>query len=127
MDRKEFSLRLSELTQDQRTTLHEFLLLVKVNEETAMQFLYARKFDLDRAVALYQRYESKLDCYGVRKVTFVDILPELKTGKLVIPWSRDRQKAGLLIFHLDRHDPSCFPPVSTLALTFYLVTILIQE
>lgn len=128
-DERDSSLRnaISELTQDQKNMLHDFLQIHHTNEDTALQFLYARKFDLDRAITLYEEYLSKVELYEFQNVKFVEILPELKTGKLLIPGTRDLKRAGLMIFYAGRHEPDVFPPVATLALTYYLTRILIQD
>lgn len=68
-----------------------------------------------------------MELHGLSGLCFLEILPELKTRKIIIPGSQDRQGHGILIYYASRHDPEAFPPVATLALFYYMTLRLLED
>jgi len=57
-----------------------------VSWSTALRFLYARKFDVNRAVTLFEQHEATRQREGLNKFdpTKEPLLSELSTGKFTI-------------------------------------------
>ena len=74
---------------------------------SAVKFLMARKFHVDRALALYQQHELMRIREGL---TVFDpasspLKEELKTGKFTILPGKDANGATLALFNAHRHEP----------------------
>merc|ERR1719330_1294864 len=75
---------------------------------SAVKFLMARKFNVDRALVLYQQHEIMRLREGL---TFFDhnggpLQSELSKGKFTILPHRDPNGAAIALFNLSGHDPS---------------------
>lgn len=78
---------------------------------TAVKFLMARKFDIRRALALYEQHEITRNREGLVKLdpSREPLKTELETGKFTILPTRDPSGAAIAIFTACRH----FPLVTT--------------
>lgn len=78
---------------------------------TAVRFLMARKFDIRRALALYEQHEITRTREGLAKLDPArePLRTELETGKFTLLPTRDPSGAAIAIFTACRH----FPPVTT--------------
>ncbi|XP_067642390.1 tyrosine-protein phosphatase non-receptor type 9 isoform X2 [Eurosta solidaginis] len=78
-----------------------------ISHTTAVKFLYARKFDVLRAVSLYEQHELIRLREGLYNIN-PDIEPlysELQIGKFTILPSRDTTGAAIAIFTASKHSP----------------------
>lgn len=83
---------------------------------TAVKFLMARKFDVSRAVSLYEQHEATRQREGLTHLN-PDIDPlrsELGTGKFTILPCRDNSGAAVAIFTARLHDPHITSQQTTL-------------
>ncbi|XP_044734872.1 tyrosine-protein phosphatase non-receptor type 9 [Chrysoperla carnea] len=78
-----------------------------VSWSTAVKFLLARKFDVTRAVALYEQHEITRLREGLINFdpTADPLCDELKTGKFTILSSRDASGAAIALFTANLHIP----------------------
>ncbi|KAF2349383.1 PTP type protein phosphatase [Trinorchestia longiramus] len=74
---------------------------------TAVKFLMARKFDVNRALQLYQQHEITRQKEGLCNfdVNEEPLRSELATGKFTILWCRDVSGAAIALFSAKLHDP----------------------
>uniref|UniRef100_U5EPN3 Tyrosine-protein phosphatase non-receptor type 9 n=1 Tax=Corethrella appendiculata TaxID=1370023 RepID=U5EPN3_9DIPT len=78
-----------------------------VTPATATKFLLARKFDIPRAVALYEQHEiirKRESLYGFDPLTD-PLRTELETGKFTILPGRDASGAAIALFTAHLHSP----------------------
>lgn len=90
------------------------------SRSTAVKFCFGRKFELERIFPLYEAYKKRVQERHLENVTIVDVLDELRTEKMYLPGSRDRQGAALFVVRAGSHVPGQFPKESTLRLAFYM-------
>ncbi|XP_045132303.1 tyrosine-protein phosphatase non-receptor type 9-like isoform X5 [Portunus trituberculatus] len=83
---------------------------------TAVKFLMARKFDVPRAVSLYEQHESTRHREGLVNLnpTCDPLLTELSTGKFTILPVRDESGAAIAVFTARLHDPRATTQQTTL-------------
>ncbi|XP_063697300.1 tyrosine-protein phosphatase non-receptor type 9 isoform X2 [Culicoides brevitarsis] len=101
----------------QNTAVNQFLDLVNssnknpqrapVTSAVALKFLFARKFDVNRAVQLFEQHELtrlREGLYNINPMT-TDLLTELQTGKFTILPERDASGAAIALFTANLHNP----------------------
>ncbi|XP_011175125.1 tyrosine-protein phosphatase non-receptor type 9 [Solenopsis invicta] len=105
------------LTAEQEQATKEFIEAVNrcragrragpVSWSTAVKFLAARKFEVQRALALYEQHEAtrKREGLAVLYPTQEPLLSELYTGKFTVLPSRDATGAAIAIFTAHLHLP----------------------
>ncbi|XP_014488930.1 PREDICTED: tyrosine-protein phosphatase non-receptor type 9 [Dinoponera quadriceps] len=105
------------LTVEQEQATKEFIEAVNkcragrragpVSWSTAVKFLAARKFEVQRALALYEQHEAtrRREGLAVLHPTQEPLLSELRTGKFTVLPSRDATGAAIAIFTAHLHLP----------------------
>ncbi|XP_018805128.1 PREDICTED: tyrosine-protein phosphatase non-receptor type 9 isoform X1 [Bactrocera latifrons] len=96
---------------------------------TAIKFLYARKFDVHRAVSLYEQHEQIRLREGLYNIN-PDLEPlysELKTGKFTILPSRDANGAAIALFTANKHSPLSVTHTITLQGIVYQLDCALQD
>ncbi|KAG6798388.1 tyrosine-protein phosphatase non-receptor type 9 [Apis mellifera caucasica] len=105
------------LTVEQEQATKEFIEAVNkcragrragpVSWSTAVKFLTARKFEVARALALYEQHEATRRREGLALLypTQEPLLTELRTGKFTVLPSRDATGAAIAIFTAHLHLP----------------------
>lgn len=101
------------LTVEQEQVTKKFIEAVNKNQSspvswgTAVKFLLARKFDISRAISLYEQHEATR-----RQENLSSLVPsqeplrsELRTGKFTVLPSRDSSGAAIAIFTAHLHIP----------------------
>lgn len=78
-----------------------------MSDKTALKFLIARKFDVDRAVQLYQRHEIVRLNEGLANIDIDEegLKSELNSGKFTILKDRDNNDSAIAIFTAKLHSP----------------------
>ncbi|XP_070074372.1 tyrosine-protein phosphatase non-receptor type 9 isoform X2 [Drosophila takahashii] len=100
-----------------------------ISHTTAVKFLYARKFDIPRAVSLYEQHEQirlKEYLYNIDP----DVEPlrsELQTGKFTILPARTSSGAAIALFTANRHSPLCVSHTTTLQGIVYQLDSALQD
>ncbi|XP_023034893.1 tyrosine-protein phosphatase non-receptor type 9 isoform X2 [Drosophila willistoni] len=100
-----------------------------ISHTTAVKFLYARKFDIPRAVSLYEQHEQirqKEYLYNIEP----DVEPlrsELKTGKFTILPARTSSGAAIALFTANRHSPLGVSHTTTLQGIVYQLDCALQD
>jgi len=100
-----------------------------VSSAAAVKFLMARKFSVDRALALYQQHELMRAREGL--TTFDPTRPplsvELSTAKFTILPARDANGATLALFNAHRHDPAIVEHKTTLQGVVYQLDVAMEQ
>ncbi|XP_037918407.1 tyrosine-protein phosphatase non-receptor type 9 isoform X1 [Hermetia illucens] len=122
-----------------RDAVKQFIDLVKeigscsarktVTQSTAIKFLYARKFDVPRAVALYEQHElirQKEGLYNFDPST-EPLRSELETGKFTILPGRDASGAAIALFTANLHCPMTVTHKTTLQGIVYQLDAALQN
>ncbi|XP_016988543.1 tyrosine-protein phosphatase non-receptor type 9 isoform X2 [Drosophila rhopaloa] len=100
-----------------------------ISHTTAVKFLYARKFDIPRAVSLYEQHEQirqKEYLYNIDP----DVEPlrsELQTGKFTILPARTSSGAAIALFTANRHSPLSASHTTTLQGIVYQLDSALQD
>ncbi|XP_034939703.1 tyrosine-protein phosphatase non-receptor type 9 isoform X2 [Chelonus insularis] len=114
------------LTVEQEQATKEFIEAVNkcragrraspVSWSTAVKFLAARKFEVSRALVLYEQHEATRRREGLAALhpTQEPLLSELRTGKFTVLPSRDATGAAIAIFTAHLHLPQCTTHQTTL-------------
>ncbi|KAK0084224.1 hypothetical protein PV325_007436 [Microctonus aethiopoides] len=114
------------LTVEQEQATKEFIEAVNksragrraspVSWSTAVKFLAARKFEVSRALALYEQHEATRRREGLATLHPIQepLLSELRTGKFTVLPSRDTTGAAIAIFTAHLHLPQCTSHQTTL-------------
>ncbi|XP_014216580.1 tyrosine-protein phosphatase non-receptor type 9 isoform X2 [Copidosoma floridanum] len=107
----------STLTLNQEQATKEFIESVNkcragrragpVSWRTAVKFLAARKFEVNRALALYEQHEAtrRREGLAVMYPTQEPLFSELRTGKFTVLPTRDTNGAAIAIFTAHLHIP----------------------
>ncbi|XP_034124671.1 tyrosine-protein phosphatase non-receptor type 9 isoform X2 [Drosophila guanche] len=101
----------------------------QISHTTAVKFLYARKFDIPRAVSLYEQHEQirqKEYLYNIDP----DVEPlrsELQTGKFTILPARTSSGAAIALFTANRHSPLSVGHTTTLQGIVYQLDSALQD
>ncbi|XP_014085935.1 tyrosine-protein phosphatase non-receptor type 9 [Bactrocera oleae] len=96
---------------------------------TAIKFLYARKFDVHRAVSLYEQHEQirlRESLYNINP-DLEPLYSELKTGKFTILPSRDANGAAIALFTANKHSPLSVTHTITLQGIVYQLDCALQD
>ncbi|KAM7347662.1 protein tyrosine phosphatase Meg2 isoform 2-T2 [Cochliomyia hominivorax] len=100
-----------------------------ISQTTAVKFLYARKFDVPRAVSLYEQHEQIRLKEGLYNID-PDIEPlrsELQTGKFTILSARDSSGAAIALFTANKHSPLSVTHTTTLQGIVYQLDCALQD
>ncbi|XP_059224223.1 tyrosine-protein phosphatase non-receptor type 9 isoform X2 [Stomoxys calcitrans] len=100
-----------------------------ISQTTAVKFLYARKFDVPRAVSLYEQHEQIRLKEGLYNID-PDVEPlrsELQTGKFTILSARDSSGAAIALFTANKHSPLCVTHTTTLQGIVYQLDCALQD
>ncbi|CAG4943450.1 unnamed protein product [Parnassius apollo] len=100
-----------------------------VSRATAIRFLFARKFDVARAHALWRQHEATRRREGLTKFEpFEDPLKtELATGKFTILPTRDATGAAIAVFTANKHFPTQTTHQTTLQGVVYQLDVALQS
>uniref|UniRef100_A0A1A9VC66 CRAL-TRIO domain-containing protein n=1 Tax=Glossina austeni TaxID=7395 RepID=A0A1A9VC66_GLOAU len=100
-----------------------------ISQTTAVKFLYARKFDITRAVSLYEQHEQirlKEGLYNIDPDA-EPLYSELKTGKFTILPARDSSGAAIALFTANKHSPLNVTHTTTLQGIVYQLDCALQD
>ncbi|ERL85919.1 tyrosine-protein phosphatase non-receptor type 9 [Dendroctonus ponderosae] len=130
----------SPLTQEQENATKDFIERVNskfrrkfgttpVPWSTAVRFLYARKFDVNRAVVLFEQHEATRHREGLNKFdpTVEPLHSELLTGKFTILPKRDINNAAIAVFTAHKHVPAISTHQTTLQGVVYQLDVALQN
>ncbi|KAK7079605.1 hypothetical protein SK128_025563, partial [Halocaridina rubra] len=96
---------------------------------TAVKFLMARKFDVTRAVNLYEQHEATRHREGLTNFnpSADPLRAELNSGKFTILPCRDASGAAIAVFTARLHDPRCSTQQATLQGVVYQLDIELES
>lgn len=127
------------LTVEQEQATKEFIEAVNkcragrragpVSWSTAVKFLAARKFEVSRALALYDQHEAtrRREGLAVLHPTQEPLLSELRTGKFTVLPSRDATGAAIAIFTAHLHLPQNTTHQTTLQGVVYQLDAVLES
>eukprot|EP00092_Neocalanus_flemingeri_P001562 GFUD01001664.1.p1 GENE.GFUD01001664.1~~GFUD01001664.1.p1 ORF type:complete len:742 (+),score=116.54 GFUD01001664.1:253-2478(+) len=103
--------------------------LTELSWSSAVKFLMARKFNVERALVLYQQHEIMRIREGL---TYFDhssgpLQAELKRGKFTILQSRDPNGATIALFNLSLHEPSEVTHQTVLQCVVFQLDVALEE
>ncbi|XP_059622784.1 tyrosine-protein phosphatase non-receptor type 9 [Phlebotomus argentipes] len=100
-----------------------------VSPATAIKFLLARKFDVPRAVALYEQHELIRQKEGLYSFDPMcdPLRSELETGKFTILPQRDATGAAIALFTANLHYPMTVTHKTTLQGVVYQLDVALQN
>lgn len=117
-----------EFTREQLSIIDDFCKFYpEANRDLAIRFCLGRKFVKARIYECYVAYKRTVAQYNFQNISIFQVLPELRTQKMFIPGTRDRNGAALLVINAARHRPGEFTNEETLKLAFYLAEILTKN
>ncbi|KAL5277738.1 hypothetical protein ACFFRR_002765 [Megaselia abdita] len=99
------------------------------SQSTALKFLYARKFDVPRAVSLYEQHEQtrqREQLYNIDP-SREPLKSELLTGKFTILPARDSSGAAIALFTASKHSPLSVSHATTLQGIVYQLDAALQS
>lgn len=96
----------------------------EVDRSVALKFNLGRKFIPERVEECYQSYQKTVLEHHFENVTAADVLNEMRTQKMYIPGTRDRNGAALFIINAAKHVPGQYDNEQTLKLAFYMGELL---
>lgn len=126
------------LTAEQEQATKQFLDAVNrqrrrrlgpVSWSTAVKFLVARKFDVTRALALYETHEATRHREGLVRFdpTREPLKSELETGKFTILPTRDATGAAIAVFTARKHYPQESTHQTTLQGVVYQLDVALES
>ncbi|XP_068082593.1 tyrosine-protein phosphatase non-receptor type 9-like [Anabrus simplex] len=127
------------LTQEQEQATKNFIDVVNrlrrrrsagpVSWATAVKFLAARKFDVGRAVALYEQHEATRQREGLVRFdpSREPLKSELDTGKFTILPTRDGTGAAIAVFTARMHCPQVSSHQTTLQGVVYQLDVALES
>merc|ERR1711892_1206989 len=103
--------------------------LAELSWTSAVKFLMARKFNVDRALVLYQQHEIMRIREGL---TYFDhssgpLQAELKRGKFTVLPCRDPNGATIALFNLSLHEPSEVTHQTVLQCVVFQLDVALEE
>ncbi|KAH8314778.1 hypothetical protein KR074_004649 [Drosophila pseudoananassae] len=101
----------------------------QISPTTAVKFLHARKFDVPRAVSLYEQHEQirqKEHLYNIDP-DVETLRSELQTGKFTILPARTSSGAAIALFTANRHSPLSASHTTTLQGIVYQLDSALQD
>lgn len=101
----------------------------QISAATALKFLIARKFDIPKAVALYENHESIRRDEGLHGIdpSKNPLKAELETGKFTILPGRDFSGAAIALFTANLHSPLNVNHKTTLQGVVYQLDVALQS
>ncbi|XP_060525616.1 tyrosine-protein phosphatase non-receptor type 9-like [Cylas formicarius] len=128
------------LTQEQENATKEFIERVNARYRrklfgsplpwsTAVRFLYARKFDVNRALALFEQHEAIRQREGLNRFDPMNepLHGELLTGKFTVLPNRDPSEAAIAVFTAHKHVPASSTHQTTLQGLVYQLDVALQN
>ncbi|CAM1299267.1 Uncharacterised protein PB.3394, partial [Pycnogonum litorale] len=96
---------------------------------TAVKFLMARKFDVRRAIGLYDAHDRTRQREGLTKIdpTEHPLFNELETQKFTILPTRDKSGAAIAIFTAAKHIPESSSHETTLQSVVYQLDVALES
>ncbi|PSN44109.1 Tyrosine-protein phosphatase non-receptor type 9 [Blattella germanica] len=100
-----------------------------VSWATAVKFLAARKFDVNRALALYEQHEATRHREGLVRFdpSREPLKSELDTGKFTILPTRDATGAAIAVFTARMHCPQISSHQTTLQGVVYQLDVALES
>ncbi|KAH8287710.1 hypothetical protein KR054_011817, partial [Drosophila jambulina] len=100
-----------------------------ISHTTAVKFLNARKFDVERAVSLYVQHEQirQKESLDTINPDVEPLLSELKTSKFTILPARTSSGAAIALFTASRHSPLSVSHTTTLQGIVYQLDSALQD
>lgn len=129
----------SELPAESELAVKQFIDLVNeigscsvrkaVTPSTAIKFLFARKFDIPRAVAFYEQHELIRKREGLYNFdsNSEPLRSELETGKFTILPGRDASGAAIALFTANLHSPMTVTHKTTLQGIVYQLDVALHS
>lgn len=129
-----------ELNSDEEEALDLFMAHVNswrrarsfapLSRESAIKFLMARKFAVDRALALYQQHElmrirEKLTAIPIEDAD--ELKTEIASCKFTVLGTRDSHGAALALFNAHLHDPAKTVHRTTLQNVVYQLDVALED
>lgn len=130
---------MDHLTKEEELVTKEFLRIVNdlrikhdaspMSLNTALKFLMARKFDLDRSLALYDAHESTRFREGLTNFDpdKEPLKSELESGKFTVLPKRDANGAAIAMFTACKHLPNVTSHQITLQGVVYQLDIALED
>lgn len=116
------------LDDEQKSKLEAFMKKhPEASRDIALKFNLGRKFVPDRVEECYLNYQKAIQDYKFEGVGISDVLDELRTQKMYIPGSRDKEGAALFVINAGKHVPGKYSVSATLKLAFYLGEVLTSD
>ena len=128
-----------ELTEEERHAVRLFLAHVNgwrtarsysaLTAGTAVKFLMARKFNVDRALKLYRQHEMMRVREGLDVIDLEAhaLRQEVETGKFTVLSTRDPHGAALAIFNVKLHYPSTTTHKTTLQGVIHQLDVALED
>lgn len=100
-----------------------------LSRESALKFLMARKFSVDRALVLYRQHELMRlrESLNAIDIECSPLKEELQTEKFTVLTTRDRSGAALALFNAHLHDPATTPHKTTLQGVVYQLDAAMED
>ncbi|RWS16207.1 tyrosine-protein phosphatase non-receptor type 9-like protein [Dinothrombium tinctorium] len=130
---------MASISQDEEKAAKEFIKIVNdirrqhnagpMSFNTALKFMMARKFDVHRALSLYEAHEITRFKEGLAKFDpFSDpVKSELETGKFTVLPTRDSSGAAIAMFTACKHIPTDTSHQTTLQGVVYQLDIALED
>ena len=129
----------AELTEDEEEAVNLFMTHVNswrrarsfspLSRESSVKFLMARKFAVDRALALYQQHELMRIREKLTAINIIDspLKEELQAVKFTVLRTRDHNGAALALFNAHLHDPDKTVHKTTLQNVVYQLDVALED
>ncbi len=99
----------------------------EIERKTAVKFILGRKFDIDRAESLLQNFQKAIKARNLQTLTIMDVLDELRTQKMYIPGTRDKNGAALFVINAAKHVSGEFEIEESVELAYFLSELVTSE
>jgi len=128
-----------ELSPEEEKSVQRFLAHVNgwrtargyaaLTHSSAVKFLMARKFNVDRALTLFRQHEMMRVREGLDVIdpTSMPLRKELETRKFTVLATRDPHGAALALFNARAHDPSVTTHKTTLQGVIHQLDIALED
>lgn len=132
-------IRTANLTPTEEQAVKEFISVVNelrlhqnvgpLSWSTAVKFMMARKFDVRRALSLYEMHEITRYREGLIRFdpTTDPLKSELETGKFTVLPTRDNSGAALAVFTAGKHIPTTTTHQTTLQGVVYQLDVALES
>ena len=101
-----------------------------LSRESTVKFLMARKFAVDRALALYQQHElmrMRENLTTISPIDDLNLADEMKSAKFTVLQTRDSHGAALALFNAHHHDPVKTVHRTTLQNVVYQLDVALED